>query len=137
MHLGSRVIKLEAVTGNAQPGDPNRYIGRPVEGMEPHSYFLAQNIGKESIAIDLKTAEGQATLHRLIRELDVDVFCCNTVPSRYEQLRKAKPHLILAMGPDYPEVAGYDPIIQAQCGYMEVTGQQDGQPMMAGCRWSI
>ena len=32
-HLGWRVIKLEAVTGTDQPGDPNRYIGRPLPGL--------------------------------------------------------------------------------------------------------
>lgn len=141
--LGWRVIKLEAATGAAQPGDPNRYIGNPVPGMEPHSYFLAQNVGKEAIALNLKAPEGQAVLHRLIRELDVDVFCCNTIPSRYDQLgigyetlQAVKPGLIWAgisaMGPDHPEVAGYDPVTQAMCGYMEVTGFQDGPPTMIG-----
>lgn len=142
-HLGWRVIKLEAATGTDQPGDPNRYIGKPLPGLEPYSYFLAQNAGKESIALNLKSPEGQATLHRLIRDLDADIFCCNTIPSRYgrlgidyETLKAVKPGLIWAgisaMGPDYPDVAGYDPIIQAQCGYMEVTGFQDGPPTMAG-----
>jgi len=71
------------------------------------------------------------------------VFCCNTLPSRYselgidyESLRAVKPDLIWAaisaMGPDYPDAAGYDPAIQAQVGYMEVTGMLDGPPTLAG-----
>lgn len=142
-HLGWRVIKVEAVDGRDQPGDPNRYIGGKVPGIEPHSYFLAQNVGKEAIALNLKAPEGQTTLHRLIRALDADVFCCNTIPSRYEQLgidfdtlNAVKPGLIWAgisaMGPAYPTVAGYDPVIQAMSGYMEVTGFADGPPTLMG-----
>ena len=36
------------------------------------------------------------------------------------------------MGPDYPDVAGYDPVIQAMCGYMEVTGDPKGSPTQMG-----
>ena len=36
------------------------------------------------------------------------------------------------MGPDYPDVPGYDPVIQAMCGYMELTGDPDGPPMLTG-----
>ncbi|MYH36205.1 MAG: CoA transferase [Rhodospirillaceae bacterium] len=143
VHLGWRVIRVESTGGGDQPGDPNRYIGGPVPGIEPYSYFLAQNVGKECVALNLKTAEGRAALHRMIRELDADVFTCNTIPSRYEQLgidyetlSRVRPGLIWAgisaMGPDYPRVAGYDPVIQAMCGYMEVTGFEDGPPTLMG-----
>jgi crotonobetainyl-CoA:carnitine CoA-transferase CaiB-like acyl-CoA transferase len=36
------------------------------------------------------------------------------------------------MGPDYPDAAGYDPAIQAMAGYMDVTGDPKGPPMLAG-----
>jgi crotonobetainyl-CoA:carnitine CoA-transferase CaiB-like acyl-CoA transferase len=39
---------------------------------------------------------------------------------------------ISAMGPDYPDVPGYDPVIQAMCGYMEVTGDPAGAPTQMG-----
>jgi crotonobetainyl-CoA:carnitine CoA-transferase CaiB-like acyl-CoA transferase len=82
-------------------------------------------------------------LHRLIKELDVDVFCCNTLPGRYEAfgidyetLSAVKPDLIWAgisaMGPDYPMVPGYDPMVQAMVGYMELTGDPSGDPMLSG-----
>ena len=56
VHLGWRVIKLEPtpVAGRISKGDPNRYIGRPVAGEDRHSYFIAPNVGKEAIAVDLK-----------------------------------------------------------------------------------
>jgi crotonobetainyl-CoA:carnitine CoA-transferase CaiB-like acyl-CoA transferase len=76
-------------------------------------------------------------------DLDVDVFCCNTVPKRYKQLgidyeslSAVKPDLIWAgisaMGPEYPDAPGYDPVIQAMAGYMELTGPADGPPTLSG-----
>ena len=145
VHLGSRVIKIEPtpMPGRKSKGDPNRYIGRPFAGEDRHSYFVAPNLGKEAIAIDLKHKEGQDLLKRLIRELDADIFCTNTMPSRheilgidYETLRKEKDDLIWccisAMGLAYPNVPGYDPVMQALCGYMDLTGQADGPPLQCG-----
>lgn len=82
-------------------------------------------------------------LKRLIRELDVDVFCCNTVPARYrtlgiepETLRAMKAGLvwagISALGPAVPDAPGYDPVLQAMAGFMEVTGPRDGPPTLTG-----
>jgi len=145
VHLGWRVIKIEPtpVEGRKSKGDPNRYIGRPVAGEDRHSYFVAPNVGKEAIALDLKQTEGQALLKRLIRELRADVFCTNTMPARhkrlgidYETLRTEKEDLIWccisAMGLAHPEVPGYDPVMQALCGYMDLTGHADGPPLQCG-----
>lgn len=142
--LGWRVIRIEATpSSGGLPGDPNRYIGDRVAGDSRRSYFIAPNAGKEAIALNLKDARGREVLRRLILALDADVFCCNTIPSRYkllgidyETLSAVKPDLvwagISAMGPDYPDVPGYDPVMQAMCGYMEVTGDPDGPPMLTG-----
>jgi len=145
VHLGWRVIKLEPtpVPGRKSKGDPNRYIGRPVAGEDRHSYFVAPNAGKEAIAIDLKRQKGQVLLKRLIEELDVDVFCTNTMPARHkklgidhEKLRQGKEELIWccisAMGLAFPHVPGYDPVMQALCGYMDLTGHPDGPPLQCG-----
>ncbi|HEX9275452.1 MAG TPA: CoA transferase [Casimicrobiaceae bacterium] len=142
--LGWRVIRIEAYTpGETLQGDPNRYIGERIAGEDRRSYFIAPNVGKQSIALNLRAAPGRAMLARLIRSLDVDIFCCNTLPRRYEALgidyatlRAAKSDLIWAgisaMGPDYPEVPGYDPVMQAMVGYMELTGEAAGPPMLNG-----
>ncbi len=142
--LGWRVIRIEATpSGGGLPGDPNRYIGTRIADDDRRSYFIAPNVGKEAIALNLKDDRGQAVLRRLIKALDADVFCCNTVPSRYkglgidyETLAAEKPDLIWAgisaMGPDYPNAPGYDPVIQAMCGYMETTGDAKGPPMVMG-----
>ena len=142
--LGWRVIRIESTPGgDGLPGDPNRYIGAKVVDDDRRTYFIAPNVGKEAIALNLKDPQGQAVLRRLIRDLDVDVFCCNTVPKRYQQLgidyaslSAVKPDLIWAgisaMGPEYPDAPGYDPVIQAMAGYMELTGPADGPPTLAG-----
>jgi len=142
--LGWRVIRVEAVTSNkVNPGDPNRYIGSKVADEDRHSYFIAPNVGKEAIALNLKEREGQDALKRIIKELEVDIFCCNTLPSRYESLgidyetlSAVKPDIIWAgisaLGPEFPNVPGYDPVIQALAGYMELTGEADGMPTLSG-----
>lgn len=140
VQLGWRVIRIES-TGGDLPGDPNRYIGATVVDGDRRSYYIAPNVGKEAIALNLKTARGQEILRQLISDLDVDIFCCNTLPSRYrdlgvdyETLMSVKPDLIWAvisaMGSEYPEVPGYDPAIQAMAGYMELTGIDE--PTLSG-----
>lgn len=142
--LGWRVIRIEATPdGDKLPGDPNRYIGTRIFDEDRRSYFMAPNAGKEAIALNLKESAGQKVLHDLIRGLQVDIFCCNTLPARYsrfgidyETLVNLKPDLIWAgisaLGPDYPSVPGYDPAIQAMSGFMELTGQEDGPPTLSG-----
>ncbi len=145
VHLGWRVIRVEPtpVPGRQSKGDPNRYIGRPVAGDDRHSYFVAPNVGKEAVAINLKDERGRRLLTRLIRDLSVDVFCTNTMPARhkrlgmdFETLTAARENLIWcsisAMGVEYPDVPGYDPAMQALCGYMDLTGEGEGPPMQCG-----
>jgi crotonobetainyl-CoA:carnitine CoA-transferase CaiB-like acyl-CoA transferase len=144
VQLGWRVIRIEALdSGRDLPGDPNRYIGSRVADDDRRSYFIAPNVGKEAIALNLKSAEGRAALKRLVRGLNADVFCCNTAPGRYQPLgidyatlAAVKPDLIWAgisaLGPEYPDVPGYDPVIQAMAGYVELTGDPNGTPVLCG-----
>ena len=144
VQLGWRVIRVEAFgSGKGLPGDPNRYIGAQVADEDRRSYYVAPNVGKEAIALNLKSAEGRDALKRLVRGLNADVFCCNTVPERYwslgidyATLSAVKPDLIWAgisaLGPEYPEVPGYDPVIQAMAGYVELTGDPNGTPVLCG-----
>ncbi|OFY87888.1 MAG: hypothetical protein A3F72_03190 [Bacteroidetes bacterium RIFCSPLOWO2_12_FULL_35_15] len=142
---GWRVIRIETPSedGGGNAGDPNRYIGSDLGYHDLHSYYIAPNIGKEAITINLKKKEGQDLLLKIIKELNVDVFMCNTLPKRYKQLgidfntlSQANPKLIWcgisAMGPDYPERAGYDPALQALMGYTFMTGEPDGKPVPCG-----
>ncbi|RKY94434.1 MAG: CoA transferase [Ignavibacteriae bacterium] len=143
--LGWRVIRIEAPgkPGQKRPGDPNRYIGEDTGVDDLHAYFLAPNLGKEAITLNLKNKRDQKLLKKIIKELEVDVFMCNTLPKRYEQfaidydtLKEANPKLIWcgisAFGPEYPDRAGYDPALQAMLGYMFLTGEPDRDPMLCG-----
>jgi len=144
VHLGWRVIRIEATpSGGRLPGDPNRYVGKEGEREDLHAYFIGPNVGKESISLNLKEQRGREVLKRLIAELPVDIFACNTLPKRYkelgigyETLSAVRPELIWvglsAMGPDYPDAPGYDPAIQAITGYMDLTGDPNGPPMLCG-----
>ena len=144
VHLGWRVIRIESTpVGGRLPGDPNRYVGKAGERPDLHSYFIGPNVGKETISLNLKDKRGQDVLKRLIADLPADVFACNTLPKRYrelgidyETLSSVNPGLIWAglsaMGPDYPDAPGYDPAIQALTGYMDITGDPKGPPMLCG-----
>lgn len=144
VHLGWRVIRIESTpVGGRLPGDPNRYVGKEGERDGMHAYFIGPNVGKESISLNLKDERGQDVLRRLIAELPVDVFACNTLPKRYaelgidyETLSCVNPGLIWAglsaMGPDYPDAPGYDPAIQAVTGFMDITGDPNGPPTLCG-----
>ncbi len=143
--LGWRVIRIESPGKPEQksPGDPNRYIGEDTGVDDLHAYFIAPNLGKEAITLNLKDSKDQDILKRIIKELKVDVFMCNTLPKRYQQfgidydiLKEANPNLIWcgisAFGPEYPDRAGYDPALQAMLGYMHLTGEPDRDPMLCG-----
>lgn len=145
VHLGWRVIRVESTPfpGQQTPGDPNRYVGHPVAGADRCSYFFPPNAGKEAITVNLKEPGGQQLLGRLIRELPVDIFMVNTLPGRYKKLgidydtlRGFREDLIWvgisALGPDYPRFPGYDPALQAMMGYMHVSGDPEGMPMLCG-----
>ena len=144
VHEGARVIRLESTPrGGERPGDPNRYVGRQVDDPDRCAYFYGPNAGKESIALDLSTERGRALLLDLIRALPVDVFAVNTLPRRYaplgvdyERLTAVNPRLIWvgvsAYGPAHPDVPGYDPVLQAELGYMDMTGEVEGPPILSG-----
>lgn len=143
--LGWRVIRIETPgkPGQNNPGDPNRYIGEDTGVDDMRAYFMAPNLGKEAITLNLKDQKDQSNLKKIIKELEVDVFMCNTLPKRYQQfgidydtLKEANPKLIWcgisAFGPGYPDRAGYDPALQAMLGYMYLTGEPDRDPMLCG-----
>ncbi|MBI3762678.1 MAG: CoA transferase [Chloroflexi bacterium] len=136
---GARVIRIET----PGRGDPNRYVGKNILGEDGMaSYFLPNNCGKQAITLNLGVSEGRSILHSLISNLPVDIFCTNNRPSSYaklgidyETLKSIRPDLIwlgiTGFGPDSDEAA-YDPVLQARSGWMELTGQADGPPLVFG-----
>lgn len=136
---GARVIRIE----RPGRGDPNRRVGADVLGDEQRrAYFLPINPGKLAITLNLAEPEGRRLLHDLISGLEADIFCTNNRPGSYDKLGISYPTLselrpdliwvgITGYGPDRDEPA-YDPIIQARVGWMELTGDPEGEPMQFG-----
>jgi formyl-CoA transferase len=140
---GARVIKVETPDG----GDDSRGWGPPFvpgsDGQSYATYFLSCNRNKESITLDLKSPDGEATLTRLVRHADVLVENFRTgVLERLgfgmERLRELNPRLIVlsitGFGHDGPEGgrAGYDQIAQGEAGLMSLTGPSPDQPTKSG-----
>ncbi len=136
--LGAEVVKVE----QPEVGDDTRGWGPPFAGGES-AYFLCVNRNKQSVTVDLKSAEGVKLLHRLAREADVLVE--NFRPGTMErlglgdkELRVENPNLIYAslsgFGSDGPmrDWPCYDLIIQAWGGLMSITGAPDGEPTKVG-----
>jgi len=136
---GMRVIRVE----HPQRPDPNRFVGDNVLGEEAmNSYFMPNNVGKKAITLNLASDEGKEILKDLIRKMNVDIFATNQLPRNYvklridyETLRDVKKDLIwlgiTGFGPEVSEAA-YDPILQARAGFMDLTGEKNGDPMVFG-----
>ena len=123
---GARVIKVER-----PEGDFARKYDRYVKGQS--TYFVWLNRGKESIALDLKSADDQRVLAAMIAK--ADVFLQNLAPGALDRLgfasaglREKHPRLITCdisgYGEDgpYREMKAYDLLVQAETGLASVTG---------------
>jgi crotonobetainyl-CoA:carnitine CoA-transferase CaiB-like acyl-CoA transferase len=136
--LGAEVWKIENPAG----GDDTRSWTPPsVEGIS--TYFLAANRNKKSVAVDLKTSAGRAIVAALAAKADVLVANLRPASLRsaglaYHDLSAINPKLIhcsiSGYGGDGPfaERAGYDFVMQAETGFMSITGEIAGEPMRLG-----
>ncbi|MFI0467954.1 CaiB/BaiF CoA transferase family protein [Saccharopolyspora sp. 5N102] len=135
--LGAEVIKVEPVPH----GDGARAFG-PFDG-DRSQYFAAVNRNKRSLALDLRSPEGQYVLARLVA--DADVLVENFRPGVLAKLgldparlRAEHPRLVIASisgyGPTGPEreTPGLDQIAQGMSGLMSVTGAGAETPMRVG-----
>ena len=138
--LGAEVIKIENA---AIDGDPARKTGPYFLGANDSEYFQAFNINKKSVAIDLRSAEGKAALGRLIATADALVNNLRgDLPAKmgldYKTLSATNPKLVCvhvsAYGRDNERASwpGYDYLMQAESGLMDLTGEPDGPPSRIG-----
>ena len=140
--MGARVIKVETPGG----GDESRGWGPPFVGPQEDpisTYFLSCNRNKESVTLDLKSADGSAMLARLVAR--ADVLLENFRPGvldrlgfPIERLHELNPRLVVlrisGFGHDGPEGgrAGYDQIAQGEGGIMSLTGTDPAHPQRVG-----
>lgn len=139
--LGADVIKVE----KPGEGDDTRHWGPPFlqdadgQNTEHATYFTACNRNKRSVTIDMAKPEGQALIKQMALQSDVLVenFKVGGLAKYgldYESLKALNPRLIYCsitgFGQDgpYAERAGYDLMIQAMTGMMDITGRADGTP---------
>jgi crotonobetainyl-CoA:carnitine CoA-transferase CaiB-like acyl-CoA transferase len=137
--LGADIIKVEA----PGRGDDTRHWGPPFTESGQAAYFLSANRNKRSLTLNLKSGKGQEILRELIKKADVLVenFRSGTLEKwgfDYERLQEVRPGLIYCSitgygsdGP-YRDRAGYDFMVQALGGFMDITGPADGGPTRAG-----
>lgn len=133
--LGADVIKIERPAG-----DDSRSWGPPFVGGTA-SYFLSINRNKRSIALDLKTSDGQQTAHELITRADILVENFRPgVAARlgigYDTARQLNSSVVYCsisgFGATLPSRPGYDQVVQASSGWMSLTGFPDSAPLRAG-----
>ncbi len=136
--LGAEVIKVE----RPETGDDTRGWGPPyvkdAQGNDTSesTYFAACNRGKKSITLDLADPAGQERVRKLAGACDVLVENYKVgdlvrYGLDFASLHQLHPGLVYCSitgfgqtGP-YAERAGYDPIAQAMCGLMSVTGEPE------------
>jgi len=139
--LGADVVKVES-----PEGDDTRRWGPPfieTGGERAAAYFHGCNRGKRSIVADFATERGREIVRRLATRSDVLIenFKVGGLAKfglDYGSLKRLNPRLIYCSvtgfgqtGP-YAERAGYDFLIQGMSGYMDVTGDPNGEPQKVG-----
>jgi crotonobetainyl-CoA:carnitine CoA-transferase CaiB-like acyl-CoA transferase len=135
--MGAEVIKVE----EPGKGDDTRSWPPFVEGES--TYFMSVNRNKQSVTLNLKAPEGRKIFQALARKSDVllENFRPGTMDKLgfgYKALARLNPRLVYCsvsgFGESGPEAhrAGYDLIIQAESGVMDLTGFSDGPPVKVG-----
>ena len=139
--LGAEVIKIEI----PKTGDLARQLGADafLNAQLMGASFLAQNGGKKSVTVNLKSEDGKAVLRRLVEIADVLVEnfrpgVMNRLGLGYDDLRKLKPSLVYCaisgFGTEGPmkSAPAYDQIVQGLSGVMSITGDDVCAPMRVG-----
>jgi formyl-CoA transferase/CoA:oxalate CoA-transferase len=135
--MGAEIVKIE----EPGKGDDTR-AWPPFVGGEA-TYFMAVNRNKQSLTLNLKAPEGRAIFQKLARKSDVvlENFRTGTMVRfglGYKALARLNPKLVYCavsgFGESGPEAAraGYDLVVQAESGIMDITGFEDGPPVKVG-----
>lgn len=139
--LGADVIKVET----PGTGDLARQLGAdPALNAElMGTSFLAQNAGKRSVTLNLKSEAGKAIFHKLAASADVVIEnfrpgVMDRLGVGYDDLREINPRLVYCaisgFGQTGPlkDAPAYDQIVQGMSGVMSVTGDERSVPMRVG-----
>jgi crotonobetainyl-CoA:carnitine CoA-transferase CaiB-like acyl-CoA transferase len=138
--LGAEVIKIE---NRAQGGDATRAMGPFFLGENDSHFFQTFNLNKKSVSLNLKTPEGQQVFQRLVATADAVLNNLRgDQPEKlgltYVALKAANPKIVCAhlsaYGRDNERKAwpGYDYLMQAEAGYLHLTGEPGTPPSRMG-----
>lgn len=152
--LGAEVIKIEAPS---MGGDVSRQTGPYFLGDQDSQFFQAFSRSKSSVALEIKTPQGRADFERLVRSADAVVNNLRgDQPAKmridYPALKDTKPSIVCAhlsaygRGNSREAWPGYDYLMQAEAGFMSLTGEPDAPPtrfglsmvdFMTGTMWAM
>ena len=138
--LGAEVIKIE---NPADGGDMARGVGPHFLPDGSSQFFHSFNRNKRSLTLNLKTPEGLAVFHQLVAESDAVLNNLRgDLPARlaldYAALGQVNPAIVCAhlsaYGREGPRKSwpGYDYLMQAEAGYLSLTGEPDAPPARFG-----
>lgn len=134
--LGADVIKIE----RPRVGDDTRGWGPPFDERGESAYYLSINRNKKSLVADLREGADRDLVAELISQADVvvDNFrrgVLDELGLSPAELLAQHPALVwctvTGFGPE-SDRPGYDYVIQAECGWMAITGERSGEPMKVG-----
>ncbi len=133
--LGAEVIKIENLRTH---GDVTRtWKGKTEQDGDISAYFSAVNWGKKSIALDLSLPSGQEVMQALASRADIVIASykpgdAKKLGADFQSLSRLNPGLIYGQISGYGsenERVGYDAIIQAEAGFMDMNGEVGGLPL--------
>ncbi len=138
--LGADVIKVE---NREQGGDATRSMGPFFLGEHDSHFFQTFNLNKRSVTLNLKTTEGQEAFRRLVARSDAVLNNLrgdqpDKLGLTYAALRDVNPKVVCAhlsaYGRDNERRAwpGYDYLMQAEAGYLHLTGEPGTPPARMG-----
>jgi formyl-CoA transferase len=141
VHFGAEVIKVE-MPGR---GDLARQLGADADLNKKHMgvSFLAQNAGKRSITLNLKSEKGRSLFEQLVAKADIVVEnfrpgVMDRLGLGFEALKSHNSKLIYCaisgFGQDGPmrDAPAYDQIVQGISGVMSITGSSETAPLRVG-----
>ena len=138
--LGAEVIKIEQ---RAAGGDVSRAVGPYFLGPGDSAFFQSLNRNKKSLTLDLKHPRGREVLLKLAATADgLMGNLRGDQPEKlgitFQELSKANAKIVCAHLSAYGRDGsrrswpGYDYLMQAEAGYLSVTGEPDGPPARMG-----
>ncbi|OYY72779.1 CaiB/BaiF CoA-transferase family protein [Sphingomonas sp. 28-63-12] len=137
--LGAEVIKIEP----PKQGDTARAVGPHYLRDGESLYFQSFNLNKKSLTLDLTVPEGQAVFRRLAKSAHaVANNMRGDLPAKlgltYGALAEINPAIVCAhlsaygRDNDRAKWPGYDYLMQAEAGFLALTGEPDGPPIRFG-----